>query len=392
MPDQYLHGVNVIQDDGGTRPIATAKSSTIGHAGTAPEAPAGVPRNLPVLITGPRDAREKLGSAGTLIDAYEAQAQQGAATAIVSIAPEGQNAAETAANVAGNAVDQTGVYALLKSRAVLDMVPRITSAPGFTGGVQTTAVNPVVDALLTVAAKNRAIVVKDGTNTNETDAKAEANLYGSDRLYTVDPYVTKQDASGQTVTRPPSAYVAGLIARNDVEKGFWYSPSNNLVRGITGTARPIEFNLSDPNTEANRLNEAKIATIVQQNGLRLWGSRGLASDPLWAFINVRRTADIIFESIEQAMLWAMARPFSPQLIRDIRETVQQFGNGMVSQGALLGFNCWFDPELNTEANMKAGKLYLDFDYEPPAPLENLIIRGRRNGTYYEDLIQRAKAA
>lgn len=392
MPEQYLHGVEVVQLDTGTRPIQTANSSTIGLVGTASAAPEGIPRNMPILITGPKDAREKLGTNGTLPDAYEAQAQQGAGVAIAVIAPDGANAAETKAKVAGNTTEQTGAFALSRSRAVLDMVPRITAAPGFTGGVAGGAVNPVVSSLLTVANKNRAIVIKDGPNTNETDAKADALSYGSDRLYMVDPAVTALSADGQDVTRPASGYVAGLIARNDIERGFWYSPSNRIIRGITGTARPVEFNLSAKETEANRLNEAKIATIVRQNGLRLWGSRGLAADPLWAFISVRRTADIVFESIERSLLWAMARPFSTQLVCDIRNTVQQFGNGMVAQGALLGFKCWFDPELNTEVNMKAGKLYLDFDFEPPAPLEHLIIRGRRNGLYYDDLIQNIKAA
>ena len=77
---------------------------------------------------------------------------------------------------------------------------------------------------------------------------------------------------------------------------------------------------------------------------------------------------------------------------DIRDGVQAFGQQMVNTGALLGFNCWLDPELNTEATLKAGKLYLDFDFEPPAPLEHLVFRAHRNGTYYDELISSVKAA
>lgn len=34
--------------------------------------------------------------------------------------------------------------------------------------------------------------------------------------------------------------------------------------------------------------------------------------------------------------------------------------------------------------MKAGKLFLDFDIEPPAPLEHLTLQAHRNGDYYEE--------
>ncbi|CAM3708453.1 hypothetical protein CESP606_04140 [Cereibacter sphaeroides] len=36
--------------------------------------------------------------------------------------------------------------------------------------------------------------------------------------------------------------------------------------------------------------------------------------------------------------------------------------------------------------MKAGKLFLDFDIEPPAPLEHLTLQAHRNGDYYEELV------
>lgn len=392
MPEQYLHGVEVVQGDEGTRPIATANASTTGYVGTAPDAPGGVARNMPIWIANPRDAREKIGATGTLADAYEAQLAQGVQTGVMVIAPEGADAGATAANVAGTAADQTGAHALGRSRSVLDVTPRILAAPGFSGGAQATAVNPVVSGLITVANQSRAIVVKDGPNTNETDALADVGFYGSDRLYMVDPAVTVQDASGSTVARPASAYVAGLIARKDVEKGFWWSPSNTIIRGITGTTRPITFYLSQTDTEANRLNDGKVATIVRESGMRLWGSRSASADQLWAFLSVRRTADVLFESIDKGLLWALARPASVQVVRDLQDSLQALGNHLISQGALLGFKAWFDAERTNEAAMKAGHLYCGFDFEPPAPLEHLTIRGQREGAYYDDLITAVKAA
>lgn len=386
MPEYYLHGAEVRQIDGGLRPIRTAKSSVIGLVGTAPDAPAGLPRNVPFLLSGPRQAHD-LGLRGTLRDAYNAIYAQGAREVVTVIAPEGADAAETKANIVGDPATGSGVWALEHAASGLDMVPRILAAPGFTSGLPVDGVNPVVSNLISVADKMRSVVIKDGPNTTEADAKLDRQNYGSDRLFIVDPAVTAFDTSAAAdVTRPASAYVAGLIAKRDVERGFWWSPSNQVIRGITGTARPIGFGLSAPDTEANRMNEAEVATIIRRNGFRLWGSRGAGADAQWAFLSVRRTADIIYDSIEQSMLWAMDRPMSAQLIADIRDSVQAFGQQLVNLGALLGFSCWLDPELNTEATLKAGKLYLDFDFEPPAPLEHLIFRAHRNGDYYDELI------
>ena len=95
---------------------------------------------------------------------------------------------------------------------------------------------------------------------------------------------------------------------------------------------------------------------------------------------------MVYESVEAAQLWAMDRPFSAQLIQDIRDSVQEYLNTLTARGAILGGKVWLDPELNTEATLKAGQLYLDFDIEPPAPLERLSFRAHREGAYYTELV------
>lgn len=388
MPEQFLHGVEVIQIDDGIRPIRTVKSSVIGLVGTAPDADAALfPINTPLLVEGPRKAA-LLGDTGTLKDAYEAIYAQGANVAVMIRVDEGVDAAATLANIVGDATQGSGLWGLINAQSMLDLTPRILAAPGFTSTVPGDPASPVTTGLISVAERIRAVIVADGPNTDETDAKADRQNWGSDRLFIVDPAVTVFDtATADYQTRPASAYVAGLIAKRDIEKGFWWSPSNQVINGISGTARPVGFHLSSTETEANRMNEAEVATIVRRDGFRLWGNRGTSPDAQWAFLSVRRTADIIYESIERAHLWAMDRPMSAQLFLDIRDGVQAFGQGMVNQGALLGFNTWIDPELNTEATLKAGKLYIDFDFEPPAPLEHLIFRAHREGKYYDELIQ-----
>lgn len=392
MPESFLHGIETVQIDDGIRPISTVKSSIIGLVGTAPDADAlTFPLNTPVLVTGPRMAAS-LGAGGTLKDAYGAAYAQGINAMVVVRVDVGADAAETLANAVGDETLQTGAWALLTAGNVTGQTPRILAAPGHSAPAAPAAINPVVSVLMSIAGRLRAIVIADGPNTTEADAITYAGNFGSDRVYLVDPAVTVYDADDAAyVTRPASGYVAGILSRMDNEKGFWWSPSNQIAEGVTGTARPITFAISSAETEANRLNEAKIATIVRESGFRLWGNRTPATDPLWAFLPVRRTADMIYESIEQGMLWAMDRPFSQQLLLDLRDSVQSYLNELKARGAILGGKVWLDPELNTQSTLKAGKLYLDFDIEPPAPLEHLTFRSHREGSYYEELVSSVAA-
>ena len=394
MSEYFLHGCEVVQIDDGIRPIKTVKSSIIGLIGTAPSADAAAfPFDVPVLVNGPRQAA-KLGAVGTLLDAYNAIYAQGVGQVIVirpsrityEAGSEPSEAEQDMTAVIGEASSQTGIYGFLTCQTKLGLTPRILVAPGFTGSPLAGSA-AVIQNMIAVAERLRAVVPIDMRNGTLTDALVEANTYGSERVYPIWPHVRIFDtATSGLVTSPASAFAAGAIAARDREKGFWWSPSNQVLNGVLDTAQPVSFGLSDPEADSNLVNEEGIATIVQKNGFRLWGNRTQATDPLWAFLSVRRTADMIYESIEEQHLWAMDRPFSAQLLEDIRDGVQAYIDRLVALGALIGGRVWLDPELNTAATLQAGKLFLSFDIEPPAPLEHLIFRAHRNGSYYEDLV------
>lgn len=80
MPEQFLHGVEVVEIDTGPRPIRTVRSSIIGLIGTAPDADASLfPENTPVLIAGNRTEAAQLGTGGTLPSAIDAVFDQAGA-------------------------------------------------------------------------------------------------------------------------------------------------------------------------------------------------------------------------------------------------------------------------------------------------------------------------
>lgn len=388
----FLHGIETVEVDGGIRPIQAVRSSVIGLIGTAPGADADkFPLNEPVLIAGRRADAAGIGTTGTLPAAIDDIFDQAGALIVVVRVEQAGTDPQTIANIIGGIDGDTGAYegvhAFLAAQSTVAVTPKILCAPGFGSTVS------VVAELETIAPRLRAVVIADGPNTTDAEAVAFRVNFGTDRVFVVDPWVKVFDTEAAIdVVRPASARIAGLIARTDGEKGFWWSPSNQLVLGITGVSRPVEFGLSDQNSQANLLNENEVATIVRRDGFRLWGNRSTSDDPLWAFLSVRRTADMIYEAIERGHAWAMDRPFSAQLLQDIVEGVSAYLRTLKAQGAILGGEATLNAELNTEATLKAGQLWIDFDIEPPAPLERLTFRAHRNGAYYEELVANALAA
>lgn len=370
MPDTFLHGVEVVEIDSGPRPLRTVKSAVIGVVGTAPEADeAAFPINTPVLIAGRRRDLMSLGKTGTLPPALTGIFDQAGAMMVVVRVEAGDDETAALNNVIGDADNYQGLHALLGAESTIHVSPRILIAPGFTHQRPDNNPNPVVAALIPIAERLRAIIIADGPNTTDMDTITYRKDWDSGRLYIVDPFVKVWNQ-----VEPVSARVAGLIAKTDHELGFWWSPSNQVINGILGTARPVDFVLGDQNCRANILNSQDVATIIHQNGYRLWGNRTCSTDAKWAFLSVRRTADIINDSLLRAHLWAVDRNISHTYLEHVTEGVNAYLASLVSLGAILKGRCYADPELNTPANWAQGKVYFNFDFTPPYPAEHVTFR------------------
>ncbi|WP_456267646.1 phage tail sheath subtilisin-like domain-containing protein [Kushneria sp. AK178] len=347
------------------------------------------PLNTPTLVAGSRTKASRLGTAGTLQRALEGVFDQIGAVVIVVRVEEGGDEQQTTANVVGGANAKTGqlegVHALPGAVSVMGFQPRILIAPGFTHQRENGRRNAVVAEMLGIADRMRAVVIADGPNTTDDAAQRYANDWGSARVYMHDPWYQVLADDGSYVDEPSSARVAGIIARTDNDQGFWWSPSNKPVNGIVGTSRPVDFTLGDANARANLLNEGGIATTIQQDGYRLWGNRSLTDDMKWIFLSVRRTADIINDSILRAHLWAVDRNITRTYVEDVTEGVNAYIGGLVARGALLGGRCWPDPDLNTPANVQQGKVYFNFEFTPPYPAEHITFRSMLVNDYVEEV-------
>jgi len=404
MPDQFLHGVEVIELNDGARPIQTVKSSVIGLVGTAPQGPVNTPtlilgsRTKAVEIFGANDDANKDYTIPKALDGIFDQA--GAMVVVINVAdpsnpahlttgsldPANITSADVVGGVDGTTGQYKGVHALLAANSELGVTPRILIAPGFTHDMPSGNANPVVSELLGIAENLRAVIIADLPNTNDTDAIDYVGDFGSARVYPIYPWVKVLDSLGAIVEEPASARVAGLIVKSDNERGFWWSPSNLVINGIVGISKPIDFVLGDVNSKANYLNENNIATIIQESGFRLWGNRTLSADPKWAFLQARRTADMINDSLLKAHLWAVDRNITKTYIEDVLEGVNNYLRHLKSIGAIIGGTAFADPELNTPDQIAQGKVSFDFDFTPPYPAEHITFRSKMTDDYLSEIV------
>jgi phage tail sheath protein FI len=240
----------------------------------------------------------------------------------------------------------------------------------------------VVAEMIPIAERLRAVIVADTPTETDAAAVAFATACANQRVYAIYPQVI--NTKNETVAASP--YVAGVIARTDKEQGFWCSPSNKIVNGIVGMSKSVDFALGDSACKANYLNENGIATIVNQDGYRLWGNRTTSDEASYKFLCVRRTADMISDSILRAHLWAVDRNIVKNYLTDVTESVNAFLASLKSQGAILQGKCFANKELNTATNIAEGKVYFDFSFTPAYPAEQVMFRAYLDNSDIQSVI------
>lgn len=215
---------------------------------------------------------------------------------------------------------------------------------------------------------------------------------GGREVMVIWPNFKAWDTQTNTDTSTPAvAYALGLRAKIDQEQGWHKTLSNVVVNGPTGIDKDVFWQLQSSATDAGYLNENEVTTLIQREGFRFWGSRTCTSDPLFAFENYTRTAQVLADTIAEAHLWAVDKPMHPSLIRDIIEGINAKFRDLKAQGYIIDGSCWYDPELNSKETLKDGQLRLDYDYTPVPPLENLTLRQRITDSYLADFASRVNA-
>ena len=317
--------------------------------------------------------------AGTVTRVAAGAIPEGATSLLVSYTVHVATAADVVGGVDPATGLRTGLDALYGAESQVRQRPKIIVAPGYSDQVA------VANAMIGVADSTRGTAVIEGPATTDTEAIAYRNNFGSRRAYVVDPAALALDDAGATVMRAISAYVAGLMAKVDAEEGFWVSPSNHEIVGISGTSRPIDFRLGEQGSQANLLNEQEVATVIFEDGFRLWGNRTCSADPKFAFLNVARINDAINESILRAHLWAVDRNITRTYLEDVANSVQGFLDDLKAQGAILGGRCWPTAGRNTRQKVQSGQACFSFEFTPAYPAERVTFVSQIVDNYIEEI-------
>jgi len=308
----YHHGVRVVEINDGTRSISTVSTSIVGMVCTAADADATVfPLNTPVLITDVQAAVGKAGVSGTLAKALQAIADQSKPVTVVVRVEEGEDEAATTSNIIGGSDANgryTGMKALLAAQTDLGVKPRILGVPGLDS-------LEVATALAAICQQLRAFgyISAYGCKTVSDALKYRENFSQRELMVIWPDFVAWNTVTSAAETAYATARALGLRAKIDNDSGWHKTLSNVGVNGVTGVSASVFWDLQQVGTDADLLNEASVTTLIRKDGFRFWGNRTCSDDPLFAFENYTRSAQVIADTMADAHMWANDKPLTPTL-------------------------------------------------------------------------------
>ena len=140
------------------------------------------------------------------------------------------------------------------------------------------------------------------------------------------------------VTLPPSAAVAGVYAKVDRTRGVWKAPANVGLVGVTAPAVDVTNDLQDNlNVDASTGKSVNAVRAFHGKGTLVWGARTLAgNDNEWRYINVRRFANFVEESVKKATNAFVFEPNDANTWVRVRSMIENFLINQWRDGALMG--------------------------------------------------------
>ncbi|KAB0681332.1 phage tail sheath family protein [Aureimonas leprariae] len=386
MPNYLSPGVYIEETDTGARPIEAVGTSVAGFVGTAPDVAAGL--NDAVAINNFSEFVRIFAKGGTQAGAPPLAAGNHLANAVYGFFLNGGPRCYVVNSPADQPIGTPG-----KDVDLLGSIDEIAliAAPGRTDAASYEALIASAErlgdrvAILDGPARaedveqmTRAVVVGDeGGKGRKSGLRPRDSQRGFGAVYF--PWIKGQDAlaGAELVAIPPSGHIAGVCARMDLQRGVHKAPANTAIYGALGLTQTIG------RAEQNVLNPAGVNVIrsFAREGVLVWGARTIApSASNWRYLNVRRLASMIEESIERSMRWVVFEPNDRTLWKSIRRDIGAFLTTLWRQGALMGatpeqaFFVKCDEETNPPEEIDAGRVTTLVGIAPVKPAEFVIFR------------------
>jgi len=238
----------------------------------------------------------------------------------------------------------------------------------------------VVQAVITHCERNRfrfAVVDSPSDQADATTLDPRTNLRDSTYAAFYYPWIFISDPrSGARRKIPPGGAVCGIYALTDNTTGVWKAPANEVVAG----AVDLEYEVTHGTQEVLNPRGVNAIRRFPGRGIRVWGARTMASDPLWKYVNVRRLFIFLEASIYFSTQWVVFEPNDPRLWARVKQTITLFLRTQWREGALFGekeeeaFSVKIGRETMTEDDILNGRLIVEIGVAPVRPAEFVIFR------------------
>jgi len=257
----------------------------------------------------------------------------------------------------------------------------IVATPGATHNYSTNAdvAHAIINSLIAHAEKMRyrIAVVDAGNDMTIGDVRAMRAQFDTSWAAFYYPWIEILDPiTNQPNIMPPSGFVAGIYARNDINRAVYKAPANEVVNLAIG----FEKLLNKAQQEVLNPEGINAFRFFEGRGYRLWGARTMSSDSEWKYVNLRRYFAFLEHSIDKGTQWAVFEPNGERLWANVRSTIDDFLFDQWQNGALLGDKpekAYFvrcDRSTMTQNDLDNGRLVCLIGVAPLRPAEFVIFR------------------
>jgi hypothetical protein len=258
----------------------------------------------------------------------------------------------------------------------------IVAAPGSTSGYETnfsSEARAIVNLMIAHAQRMRyrIAVLDSGDKQSIAQVRAMRARIDSTHAALYFPWVRVLDpVTRAEINLPPSGFVAGIYARNDIQRAVYKAPANEVVNLAIG----FEQTLNKAQQEVLNPEGINCFRFFEGRGFRLWGARTISSDPEWKYVNLRRYFAYLERSIDKGTQWAVFEPNGERLWANVRSTIADFLLNEWQMGALLGDKpelAYFvkcDRSTMTQNDLDNGRLVCLIGVAPLRPAEFVIFR------------------
>jgi len=197
------------------------------------------------------------------------------------------------------------------------------------------------------------------------------------------PRIIRQDVLNDDKPREfaPSGAIAGIIANTNNIAGPWLAPAG-LEAGLWCDDLSIKLT-DEQNGMLSSLGINCLRNFIPYGNV-VWGARTLqGSDVLgseWKYLNVRRLALYIEQSIEENIKWVVPEPNDETLWSSLRLEIDSFLNGLYKQGAFPGgsadeaYYVKVDSTTTTQSDIDRGVVNIIVGIAPVSPAEFIILK------------------